>query len=47
MAFYWVTLQRIQKARFFALMADGATDSCNKEQLVIVFRWVDENLIVP
>ena len=27
-------------------MADEATDSGNKEQLVIVFRWVDENLAV-
>ena len=38
--------KRIQKARFFTLMADEATDSGNKEQLVIVFRWVDENLAV-
>ena len=38
--------RRIQKAKFFTLMADEATDAGNKEQLVIVFRWVDENLDV-
>jgi len=32
--------------KFFTLMADEATDAGNKEQLVIVFRWVDENLNV-
>ena len=34
--------KRIRKAKFFTLMADEATDAGNKEQLVIVFRWVDE-----
>ena len=38
--------KRIQKAKFFTLMADEATDAGNKEQLVIVLRWVDENLNV-
>lgn len=31
--------KRIQKVNFFTLMADEATDACNKEQLVIVFHW--------
>ena len=38
--------KRIQKVKFFTLMADETTDAGNKEQLVIVFRWVDENLNV-
>ena len=38
--------KRIQKAKFFTLMADEATDAGNAKQLVIVFRWVDENLTV-
>ena len=38
--------KRIQKVKFFTLMADETTDAGNKEQLVIVFCWVDENLNV-
>ena len=38
--------KRIQKVKFFTLMADETTDAGNKEQLVIVFRWVDEKLNV-
>ena len=38
--------KRIQKAKFFTLMADETTDAGNKDQLVIVFCWVDENLNV-
>ena len=38
--------KRIQKAKFFTLMADETTDTGNKEQLVIVFCWVEENLNV-
>ena len=33
----------LQKANFYVLMADEATDVSNKEQLVFVFRWVDDN----
>ena len=28
----------------FACMADECTDSANKEQFVVCFRWVDEDL---
>ena len=27
---------------FFSLMADETTDAANKEQLVIVYRWIDD-----
>lgn len=34
----------LQWARYFALMADEVYDSSNKEQLVVCFRAVDDNL---
>ena len=36
----------IRKALFFTVMVDETTDCSNKEQVVIVIRWVDEDLIV-
>ncbi len=33
----------IQESRYFSIMADEVTDSSNKEQLVVCFRWVDSN----
>lgn len=36
----------IQAACFYTIMSDEATDCSNKEQVVIVLRWVDENLAV-
>ena len=36
----------IRKAKFFTILADEATDAGNKEQLTIVFRWVDEALLI-
>ena len=33
----------IHQARYFALVADEVTDSSNKEQLVVCFRWVEED----
>ena len=35
--------ETIQKASYFAIMADEVTDSSNKEQVVICFRTVDEH----
>lgn len=35
----------LQSAVFFAVMVDGATDKANQEQVVLVFRWVDDNLV--
>jgi len=35
----------IQKSTFFSLMADETTDAANKEQLVIVYRWVDDEFV--
>lgn len=35
---------QIQSAVFFAVMGDEATDCSNKEQVVLPFRWVDEDL---
>ena len=32
----------IQKSTFYSLMADETTDAANKEQLVIVYRWMDD-----
>lgn len=32
----------IQKSTFYSLMADETTDAANKEQLVIVYRWIDD-----
>ena len=34
----------IQSAVFFTVMADETTDCSNKEQVVLVFRWVGEEL---
>ena len=36
----------IQKANFYTVMADESTDASNKEQVVIVIRWVDKGLNV-
>ena len=36
----------LQNASFFTIMADEATDSANKEELVLCFRWVDDGLEV-
>ena len=35
---------QIQESVFFTVMLDETTDFSNKEQVVLVFRWVDENL---
>ena len=35
---------QIQESMFFTVMLDETTDCSNKEQVVLVFRWVDENL---
>ena len=35
----------IQKSTFFSLMADETTDAANKEQLVIVYRCVDDEFV--
>ena len=35
----------IQKSTFISLMADKTTDAANKEQFVIVYRWVDDELV--
>lgn len=37
--------KRIQDSVFFTVMVDETTDSSNKEQVVLVFRWVDEDLV--
>ena len=36
----------LQNASFFTVMADECTDSANKEELVLCFRWVDDHLEV-
>lgn len=36
--------ENIQSAVFFTVMADEMTDCSNKEQVVLVFRWVGEEL---
>ena len=36
----------IQGAKFFTIMIDECTDISNHEQLVLCFRWVDDNLEV-
>jgi len=36
----------IQKALFYTVMVDETTDCSNKEQVVLVIRWVDEDLTV-
>lgn len=35
---------QIQSAVFFTVMVDETTDCSNKEQVVLVFRWVDDDL---
>ena len=37
---------RISCSSFYSIMADECTDISNKEQLVLCFRWVDEDLTV-
>lgn len=32
----------IQQSTFYSLMADKTTDAANKEQLVIVYCWIDD-----
>lgn len=39
-------ISSIQATPFITLMADETTDCTNKEQVVIVLRWVDEDLVV-
>ena len=34
---------RLHNASFFTIMADETTDASNKEQVVIIFRYVDNN----
>lgn len=34
----------IQNASFFTIMADETTDKSNREQVVLVLRWVDDDL---
>ena len=36
----------IQQSTFFSLMADETTDAANKEQLVVVYRWIDDEFTV-
>ena len=36
----------LQSAIFYAVMVDETTDKVNKEQVVLVFRWVDDALVV-
>ena len=36
----------IQQSTFFSLMADETTDAANKEQLVVVYRWIDDEFCV-
>ena len=36
---------QIQNAVFFTVMVDEATDCSNKEQVVLVFRWIGEDLV--
>lgn len=38
--------ENINKSPFYSIMADEVTDSSNTEQLVICFRWIDENFQV-
>ena len=40
-----ITLQ-IQNAVYFSVMIDETSDCSNKEQVVLVFRWVSEDLVV-
>ena len=36
----------LQNASFFTIMADECTDSANKEELMLCFRWVNDHLEV-
>ncbi len=36
---------QIQSAVFFTVVVDEATNSSNKEQVVLVFRWIGEDLV--
>ena len=36
----------IQQSTFYSLMADETTDVGNKEQLVVVYRWIDDEFAV-
>ena len=38
--------QQISNKPKFTILADESTDAGNKEHLTIVFRWVDEMLLV-
>ena len=37
---------QIQNAIFFSVMIDETSNCSNKEQVVLVFSWVDEDLVV-
>ena len=39
-------ISNIHNAFFYTVMVDETTDCSNKEQVVLVIRWVDEQLIV-
>ena len=39
-------VSKIHKASFYTVMVDETTDSSNTEQVVLVIRWVDGQLIV-
>ena len=39
-------VRRIQSSVFFTLMVDETTDISNREQVVLVFRWVEDDLTV-
>ena len=38
--------ENLQSSSFFCFMVDETTDASNVEQVVLVFRWVDDNLAV-
>ena len=37
---------QIQNAIYFSVMIDETSNCSNKEQVVLVFSWVDEDLVV-
>ena len=39
-------LSAVKKAKFFSIIADEAADSSNKEQMSLVLRFVDNNLVI-
>ena len=39
-------ISNIHNAFFYTVMVDETTDCSNKEQVVLVIRWIDEQLIV-